>query len=301
MKRKIGFIGIGIMGTPMIRNLMKAGYELVIYNHNENNKLKELVTDGAEQAFSPKEVAQKTNVIITMVPDSPQVYEVLLEKNGVIEGAREGSIVIDMSSISPMVTKKIALKLLESGIRMMDAPVSGGDIGAVKGTLAIMVGGKQGDFDECIDIFKAMGSSVTLVGENGAGQITKLANNMIVAINIAAMSEALVFATKAGVDPEKVYKAIRGGSAGSSVLDSKFPKMINRDFNPGFKVNLHIKDLKNAIESGHEVGSTLPLTTDVMEIMQCLRVDGLELDDHTSIVKFYEKLSNIKMEKKDTN
>ncbi|MEK6264395.1 MAG: 2-hydroxy-3-oxopropionate reductase [Clostridium sp.] len=301
MKRKIGFIGIGITGTPMIRNLMKAGYELVVYNHNENNNLKELVMEGAEQAFSPKEVAQKTNVIITMVPDSPQVYEVLLEKNGVIEGAREGSIVIDMSSISPMVTKRIALKLLESGIRMMDAPVSGGDIGAIKGTLAIMVGGKQEDFDECIDIFKAMGSSVTLIGENGAGQITKLANNMIVAINISAMSEALVFATKAGVDPEKVYKAIRGGSAGSNVLDNKFPKMINRDFNPGFKVKLHIKDLENAIESGHEVGSILPLTTDVMEIMQSLRVDGLELDDHTSIVKFYEKLSNIKMEKKDKN
>ena len=280
MKQKIGFIGIGIMGSPMIRNLMKAGYELVVYNHNENNNLKELVKEGAEQAFSPKEVA---------------------EKNGVIEGAREGSIVIDMSSISPMVTKKIAVRLLESGIRMMDAPVSGGDKGAIKGTLAIMVGGKQEDFDECIDIFKAMGSSVTLVGENGAGQITKLANNMIVAINIAAMSEALVFATKAGVDPDKVYKAIRGGSAGSSVLDNKFPKMINRDFNPGFKVNLHIKDLKNAIEAGHDVGSPLPLTADVMEIMQSLRVDGLELDDHTSIVKFYEKLSNIKMEKKDKN
>lgn len=297
MKQKIGFIGIGIMGTPMIRNLMKAGYKLVVYNHNENSNLKQLVSEGAEQAFSPKEVAEKTNVIITMVPDSPQVYEVLLEKNGVIEGAREGTIVIDMSSISPIVTKKIASKLLEKGIRMMDAPVSGGDTGAINGTLAIMVGGNQEDFDECNDIFSAMGSSVTLVGENGAGQVTKLANNMIVAINIAAVSEALVFATKAGVDPEKVYKAIRGGSAGSSVLDNKFPKMLNREFSPGFKVNLHVKDLKNAIEAGHDVGSPLPLTADVMEIMQSLRVDGLELDDHSSIVKFYEKLSNIKVGK----
>lgn len=295
MKQKIRFIGIGIMGTPMIRNLMKAGYELVVYNHRENNNLKELVKEGAEQAFSPKEVAEKTNVIITMVPDSPQVEEVLLERNGVIEGATDGSVVIDMSSISPMVTKKIASKLSEKGIRMMDAPVSGGDTGAIKGTLAIMVGGKQEDFDECIDIFKAMGSSVTLVGEIGAGQITKLANNMIVAINIAAMSEALVFATKAGVDPDKVYKAIRGGSAGSSVLDNKFPKMLNRDFNPGFKVKLHIKDLKNALEAGHDVGSPLPLTSDVMEIMQALRVDGFELDDHSSIVRFYEKLSNIQI------
>jgi 2-hydroxy-3-oxopropionate reductase len=295
MKQKIGFIGIGIMGTPMIRNLMSAGYELVVYNHHENNNLKELVKEGAEQAFSPKEVAEKTNVIITMVPDSPQVEEVLLEKNGVIEGAREGSIVIDMSSISPIVTKKVANILSDKGIRMMDAPVSGGDIGAIKGTLAIMVGGKQEDFDKCIDIFKAMGSSVTLVGEIGAGQITKLANNMIVAINIAAMSEALVFATKAGVDADKVYKAIRGGSAGSSVLDNKFPKMLNRDFNPGFKVNLHIKDLKNALEAGHDIGSPLPLTADVMEIMQALRVDGYELDDHSSIVRFYEKLSNIKI------
>lgn len=297
MKHKIGFIGIGIMGRPMAANIMKAGYELHVYNHRESSKLQELVALGAIQAFSPKELASRTDIIITMVPDSPEVEAVVLGADGIVEGAKEGAIVIDMSSISPVATKRIAAKLLEKGIHMMDAPVSGGEAGAIKGTLAIMVGGIQEDFDTCLDLYRSMGASVTLVGDNGAGHTTKLANNMIAAINIAAVAEALVFVQKAGVDPTKVFEAIKGGSAGSSVMNDKMPKMIRGDINPGFRVNLHIKDLKNAIDTGHEMGTSLFLTTEVMEIMQTLKTDGYGLDDTSSIVRFYEKLANIKVDR----
>jgi 2-hydroxy-3-oxopropionate reductase len=295
MKQKIGFIGTGIMGKPMAENILKAGYELHVYNHRESSKLKELVALGAIQASSPKELASRTDVIITMVPDSPEVEAVVLGADGVVEGAREGAIVIDMSSISPVATKRIAAQLLEKGIHMMDAPVSGGEAGAIKGTLAIMVGGTQEDFDACLDLYKSMGASVTLVGDIGAGHTTKLANNMIAAINIAAVAEALVFVAKAGVDPTKVFEAIKGGSAGSSVMNDKMPKMIRGDINPGFRVNLHIKDLKNAIDTGREIGTSLFLTNDVMEIMQTLKTDGFGLDDTASIVTFYEKLAKIRV------
>lgn len=295
MKQKIGFIGTGIMGKPMAENILKAGYELHVYNHRESEKLRELVALGAIQASSPKELASRADIIITMVPDSPEVEAVVLGADGVVEGAKEGAIVIDMSSISPVATKRIAAKLLEEGIHMMDAPVSGGEAGAIKGTLAIMVGGTQEDFDACLDLYKSMGASVTLVGGIGAGHTTKLANNMIAAINIAAVAEALVFVAKAGVDPTKVFEAIKGGSAGSSVMNDKMPKMIRGDINPGFRVNLHIKDLKNAIDTGHEIGTSLFLTNDVMEIMQSLKTDGFGTDDTASIVTFYEKLAKIRV------
>lgn len=219
---KIGFIGLGIMGKPMSKNLIKAGYELVVYDIVKE-AVAEVVAAGAEPAGSPREVAARCDKFITMLPNSPHVKEVVLGDNGIIEGAQQGSILIDMSSIDPMVTREIAAKLKEKGIRMLDAPVSGGEPKAIDGTLSIMVGGRQEDFDECYDILKAMGASVVRVGDIGAGNVTKLANQIIVALNIAAMSEALVLATKAGVEPELVYQAIRGGLAGSAVLDAKAP------------------------------------------------------------------------------
>lgn len=295
--KKVGFIGIGIMGEPMCRNTMKAGFEAVVYNHHDNERVQRLVSEGAVQAYSPKEVAGLCDVVVTMLPDSPQVEEVALGANGIAEGGREGLVVIDMSSISPVATKRIAVKLKEKGIDMLDAPVSGGEPGAVAGTLAIMVGGDQDVFDSCHDILKAMGSTVTLVGSVGAGHTTKLANNMIVALNIAAVSEAIAFCVKSGVDPEKVHQAIRVGSAGSSVLDAKLPKMVSGDFTPGFKMSLHIKDLKNALDAGHDIGSPMPFTAEIMEIMQSLKADGHDNTDHSAIVKYFEYMSKVSVTK----
>ncbi|MCX7796765.1 MAG: 2-hydroxy-3-oxopropionate reductase [bacterium] len=295
---KIGFIGVGIMGKPMAKNLMKAGYRLVVYDINKE-PVKELVTLGAEEGYSPKDVAERTDVIITMLPDSPQVKEVILGKDGVLEGAKKGSVIIDMSSINPAVSKEIAKKAEEKGIEFLDAPVSGGEPKAIDGTLSIMVGGKKEVLDRCYDILSKMGTSITLCGDVGSGNITKLANQIIVALNIAAMSEALVLATKAGVDPEVVYKAIRGGLAGSVVLDAKAPKILARDFNPGFKIDLHIKDLNNAMATAQEVGIPLFLTSQVMGILQSLKIDGKGLSDHSAIIQFYEKLAQIEVKKKD--
>ncbi|NLP43074.1 MAG: 2-hydroxy-3-oxopropionate reductase [Peptococcaceae bacterium] len=294
--KKIGFIGLGIMGKPMSKNLLKAGYELIVYDLNESS-INELVQAGAEAGTSPKDVASKSEVIITMLPNSPHVKEVVLGTNGVVEGAKKGSIVIDMSSIAPLVSREVGSKLEEKGIRFMDAPVSGGEPKAIDGTLSIMVGAKEADFEECLPILKAMGASVVLCGDVGAGNVTKLANQIIVAVNIAAMSEALVLATKAGVEPERVYQAIRGGLAGSAVLDAKAPLVMDRKFDPGFRIDLHIKDLNNVLETGHGVGVPLPLSASVMEMMQALKVDGHGEKDHGSLVLFYEKLANIIVQK----
>jgi len=232
-----------------------------------------------------------------MLPNSPHVKEVALGKNGIIEGADAGKIVIDMSSIAPLVAREVAAKLAEKGIEMIDAPVSGGEPKAIDGTLSIMVGGKQDVFDKCLPILKSMGSSAVLCGDIGAGNVTKLANQIIVASNIAAMSEALVLATKSGVEPEKVYQAIRGGLAGSTVLDAKAPLVMERKFDPGFRIDLHIKDLGNIMETGHEVGAPLPLSAIVMEMMQNLKADGLGKEDHGALIKFYEKLAQIEVKK----
>jgi 2-hydroxy-3-oxopropionate reductase len=291
---KIGFIGLGIMGLPMSKNLLKAGHSLVVFDINKA-AVEELKQAGAEVGTSAKDVASKTNIIITMLPNSPQVKVVVLGENGVIEGARKGSIVVDMSSIAPLVSREVSEALAKKGIRMLDAPVSGGQPKAIDGTMSIMVGGAQADFDEIVPIFKAMGSSYVLCGGIGAGNVTKLANQIIVAVNIAAVSEALVMATKAGVDPELVYKAIRGGLAGSTVLDAKAPLMMDRKFNPGFRINLHIKDLANVLETSHGIGVPLPLTAAVMEILQALKVDGMGDLDHGAIVRFYEKLAQIEV------
>lgn len=294
--KKIGFIGLGIMGKPMSKNLLKAGYELVVYDLNQPN-IDEVVQAGAQAGTSASDVASRTEVIITMLPNSPQVKDVVLGANGVMEGAKEGSLVIDMSSIAPLVSREIGEKLAARNIRFMDAPVSGGQPKAIDGTLSIMVGGKQADFEECLPILKCMGASAVLCGDVGAGNVTKLANQIIVAVNIAAMSEALVLATKAGVDPDSVYQAIRGGLAGSTVLDAKAPLVMARKFDPGFRINLHVKDLNNILETGHEVGVPLPLSAAVMEMMQALKVDGHGDKDHGSLVLFYEKLANIIVEK----
>lgn len=291
---KIGFIGLGIMGKPMSKNLVKAGYSLVVRDHNVSNEA-ELVELGATVAKTPKEVAEQVDVLITMVPNSPQVKEVCLGANGIIEGARAALIVIDMSSIAPLASREVHDALAAKGIKMLDAPVSGGEPKAIEGTLSVMVGGDKAVFDQCYDIMKAMAGSVVHTGDIGAGNVTKLANQVIVALNIAAMSEALSLATKAGVNPELVYQAIRGGLAGSTVLDAKAPMVLDRNFKPGFRIDLHIKDLANALDTSHEIGAHLPLTAAVMEMMQALKVDGQGTSDHSALACYYEKLAKVEI------
>lgn len=291
---KVGFIGLGIMGKPMSKNLCKAGYALTVLDHKQS-AIDELVALGAQGAKTPQEVAEKSDVIITMLPNSPQVKEVALGEHGIIDGAKKGAILIDMSSIAPLASREVAQRLAERGVEMLDAPVSGGEPKAIDGTLAVMVGGKKEVFDKCLPIMQAMASSVVHTGDIGAGNVTKLANQIIVAVNIAAMSEALVLAAKAGVKPEAVYQAIRGGLAGSTVLDAKAPMILDRNFNPGFRINLHIKDLANVLETSHAVGVPLPLTAAVMEMMQALKVDGLEKADHCSLVRYYEKMAQVEV------
>ena len=294
--RKIGFIGLGIMGKPMARNLIKAGNQLVVYDINAA-AVSEIVDEGAEQGLSSRDVASKTELIITMLPNSPEVKEVALGTEGVIEGARPGTILIDMSSIAPLAAIEVHEKLKEKGIAMLDAPVSGGEPKAIEGTLAIMVGGEQAVFDSVKEILMIMGSSAVLVGGIGSGNTTKLANQIIVALNIAAMSEAMVLVTRANVDPEKVFKAIRGGLAGSTVLDAKMPLVLEGNFKPGFRIELHIKDLMNAMETAHDLDTPLLLTNQALEIMKALKVDGKQGDDHGGLIQFYENLANVKVRK----
>jgi 2-hydroxy-3-oxopropionate reductase len=295
--KKIGFIGLGIMGKPMAKNLIKAGYNLTVFDINPD-ALKEVVETGANEGSSSKNVAEKSDVIITMLPNSPDVKGVVLGENGIIAGAKPGTIIIDMSSIAPLVSIEISKTLDKTEIKMLDAPVSGGEPKAIEGTLAIMVGGQQETFEQVKDILSVIGASVTLVGDIGAGNTTKLANQIIVALNIAAMSEAMVLATKANVDPEKVFQAIRNGLAGSTVLDAKMPLVLDGNFKPGFRIELHMKDLLNTLETAHELDVPVPLTSQVFEILKALKVDGKAKDDHGGIIQFYEKLANIKVRKK---
>lgn len=286
---KIGWIGLGIMGKPMAKNLLKAGYELWV-NNRSGGPMEELAACGAHAA-TRKELAENAEVIITMLPNGPQVREVIL--GDVIKDMRPGQIFIDCSSISPVVSKEIAAALAEKGVEMLDAPVSGGEPKAIDGTLSFMVGGKQAVFDRCKDILGAMGASVTRCGEVGAGNTTKLANQIIVACNIQAVAEAFTLAQKAGVDPEVVYKAIRGGLAGSTVLDAKGPMMIAGNDKPGFKIDLHIKDLNNALDCAHTVGAPVPMTAAVQEILQWLHNNDCGENDHSAIAKYYEHLTGI--------
>lgn len=293
---KIGFIGLGIMGKPMCINLMKKGHELVVYNRSKA-PMEELAGQGAGMAESPAEVAKQCRLIITMVPNSPQVREVALGENGIVKGAEAGTVLIDMSSIDPTESRAIAAELERHGIDMLDAPVSGGQPKAIDGTISIMVGGKKELFDQYYDVLMCMGASAVYVGEIGAGNVAKLANQIIVAVNIAAVGEAMTLAKKSGVSPELVYQAIRGGLAGSTVLDAKAPMMMDRNFDPGFRIELHIKDLNNALAAAHSVSSAAPLTSQVMEMMQSLKADGCEKEDHSALVKFYEKISDTVVER----
>jgi 2-hydroxy-3-oxopropionate reductase len=293
---RIGFIGLGIMGKPMAKNLLKAGHTLVVYDIVDA-PVKELVAAGATAGSSPKDVAARNDLIIAMLPNSPHVKKVVLGEGGVIEGAKPGSVLVDMSSIAPLTSREVAAELAKKGIEMLDAPVSGGEPKAIDGTLAIMVGGKEAVFEKVKDVLLKMGSSAVLCGDIGAGNVTKLANQIIVALNIAAMSEAFVLATKAGVDPERVFNAIKGGLAGSTVLNAKAPMVLEGNYKPGFRIELHIKDLQNALDTAHEIGTPIPLTSQIMEIMQALKVDGKQTDDHGGVIQFYEKLANVKVRK----
>lgn len=287
--KKIGFIGLGIMGKPMAKNLLKAGYDVVAYDINQQN-LKEVSDSGAKPALSSKDVAQQCEWIITMLPNSPQVKTVVCGPDGILEGAKSGTIIIDMSSIAPLASQEIEKICNEQDVKMIDAPVSGGEPKAIDGSLSIMVGGDKNVFEQVYDVLMVMGASAVYCGAIGSGNTTKLANQIIVALNIAAVSEAFTLASKAGVDPKLVFEAIKGGLAGSTVMNAKAPMMFERNFNPGFKIDLHIKDLNNALETAHGVGTPLPMTAMVMEMMQVLHASGCGQQDHSALVKYYEKL-----------
>ena len=288
---KIGLIGLGIMGKPMAKNLLKAGYDLTVSDLNQA-AVDEIVAAGAKSAANAQ-IGETCDVVLTMVPNSPQVKAVMLGEDGVAAHMKPGSVFIDMSSINPVASKEIAAELAKKGIEMLDAPVSGGEPKAIDGTLSFMVGGKQEIFDEHKDLLGAMGASVVRCGEVGAGNTTKLANQIIVACNIQALAEALTLAKMAGVDPELVFQAIRGGLAGSTVMNAKAPMMIEGNDKPGFKIDLHIKDLNNALDCAHTVGCPLPFTASVQEIFQWLHNNGCGQDDHSSIIKYYKKLTGI--------
>lgn len=296
MEHSVGFIGLGIMGKPMSLNLINAGNSLTVFDLNEE-AVNSLVEAGAVAANSPKEVAERSDVIITMLPASKHVKEVILGENGILEGAKEGSIIIDMSSITPDVSRELATEVMKKGIEMLDAPVSGGEPKAIDGTLAIMVGGKEPIFESVKSVLYGMGKEVTLVGDNGCGVTAKLANQIIVNLNIAAMSEALVLAAKAGIDIEKMYQAIRGGLAGSAVLDAKVPMILDRNFIAGGSIAINLKDITNVMETAHEIGVPLPLSSQLLEIFHSLKVDGKINDDHGSIVRYYEKLANTEVKR----
>lgn len=288
---KIAFIGLGIMGRPMAKNLLKAGHALTVYDLNPAG-VEELARAGAQPADSARLAAQGSPVVITMLPNSPHVKTAVLGENGVLEGASTGTILIDMSSIAPLASQELASKCAEKGVKMLDAPVSGGEPKALDGTLSIMVGGERTVFEAVREtVLLKMGATAVYCGEIGAGNTTKLANQVVVACNIAACAEAFTLARKAGVDPEQVFQAIKGGLAGSTVMNAKFPMMYKRDYAPGFRIDLHIKDLSNALETGHGVGAPLPLTAQVMEMLQTLHADGHGQNDHSALAAYYAKLS----------
>jgi len=295
-KPTVCFIGLGIMGKPMAANLLKSGYSLIVFNRTRE-KMAALVEKGAVAADSISYCARRADVTITMLPDSSEVSEVILGGNGVAESAKPNATVIDMSSISPVVSQKIGGILREKNIDFLDAPVSGGEPGAIAGTLAIMVGGSEAAFDKVKPILQTMGESVKRVGDIGAGNYAKLANQIIVALNIAAVGEAFALAQKAGLDPEALYDAIRNGLAGSRVLDAKVPKVMKRQFDPGFRLKLHQKDLKNVLETARQIHVPLPLTAIVQQMLTTLIADGKGDLDHGALVQFAEKLSGVTIQK----
>lgn len=291
MSQKIGFIGLGIMGRPMARRLLSAGVSLLV-NDVEPSAARELTAGGARFA-TLGEIGEECGIVFTILPNGTVVQEVLFGEQGVARGLRPGSLVVDMSSVTPSESQNCAKLLEAQGCRFLDSPVSGGEPGAVNGTLAFMVGGHPGDFERAKPFFEIMGSSSMLIGPNGSGSVTKLANQIIVNMGIAAVSEALVLATKAGADPGLVFRAIRGGLAGSAVLEAKAPMMLRRDFRPGGKIAINHKDIKNVIDTAHRLDVPLPLTAQLFEVMQALKVDGHMQEDHSGIVQYFERLAGV--------
>ncbi len=292
MAQVVGFIGLGIMGRPMARNLLKAGYPLLVHSRSQG-PVQELVGAGAKAANSPKDVASQVEVLITMLPNSPDVEMVALGKSGIIEGARPGLLFLDMSTISPLVSQKVGKVLQSKGVRMLDAPVSGGEKGAVEGALSIMVGGEKSDFDAALPVFQALGKTITHLGPLGAGGFTKLANQVIVAVNLTALGEALTLARKAGLDRSLTLKALGGGLAGSKCLEQKTPNYLSGIYNPGFKIDLHFKDLGLIMESSRALGVPLPCTAVVQELFNALRVKGRGGLDHSGVITLLEELAGV--------
>jgi 2-hydroxy-3-oxopropionate reductase len=290
MAQVVGFIGLGIMGKPMARNLLKAGHQLVVHSRSRL-PVDEIVKEGAKAATSSREVASQSDVLITMLPNSPDVELVALGKNGIVEGAKPGQIYVDMSTISPIVSQKVGQALGAKGVKMLDAPVSGGEKGAIEGTLSIMVGGDKDVFERVLPIFQAMGRTITLLGPLGSGGFTKLANQIIVAVNLTALGEALTLAKKAGLDRELTLKALGGGLAGSKCLEQKTPNYVSNTYKPGFKVDLHYKDLGLIMESARALGVPLPATAVVQELFSALRGKGGGGLDHSGIITLLEDLA----------
>lgn len=296
MATKIGFIGLGVMGKPMAKNLLNAGYELTVHNRSRAS-VDELESEGATAVRSGRAVAERSEVVITMLPDSNDSELVILGEGGILEGAQDGLVIIDMSSIAPLVSQRIGVEAAKKNVELLDAPVSGGEPGAIAGTLAIMVGGNQETFDRCRPILDTMGRSVVLVGSVGAGNFVKLANQIIVAANIEAIGEAFSLAQKANIDPELVFNAIRAGLAGSNALEAKVPMIMDRNFNPGFRIRLHQKDLHNALLTGKDLGVPLPVTGLVQQMLGSLINKGKGENDHSSIVQFLEDMAGVEIKK----
>jgi 2-hydroxy-3-oxopropionate reductase len=291
-KTRIGFIGLGIMGKPMARNLLRAGYPLVVYNRS-HAAMDELAADDAMPAAGPRQVAERSDVVITMLPDSPDVQSVVAGKDGdggdcVLAGCRPGMLLIDMSTISPVVARELAQAARERDVGMLDAPVSGGDVGARQGTLSIMVGGAREDFECALPILQRLGKTITHVGESGAGQVVKACNQIVVALSIEAVSEALVLGSKAGVDPAVILQVLSGGLAANKVMEVRGPNFLRHDFTPGFKIALHDKDLGIALAAGHEYGVPLPVTAIVEQMLLALRTRGQGEQDHSALLTLIE-------------
>jgi 2-hydroxy-3-oxopropionate reductase len=289
-RERIGFIGLGIMGKPMARNLIKAGYSLTVHNRSRLS-VEELTRDGARDGRTPRNVAEESDIIITMLPDSPDVQQVVMGPNGVLEGLRKGSVLVDMSTISPMVTQELAKTVRSKGAEMLDAPVSGGEKGAIEATLSIMVGGTEETFARVRPVFEAMGKNIVHIGASGAGQVTKACNQIVVALTIQAVSEALTLAAKSGVDAGKVRQALLGGFAQSRILDVHGQRMLERNFKPGFRVRLHQKDLNIGLSTGKNLGVPLPATAIVQEAFTALQGLGRGDQDHSALVTLLEDLA----------
>lgn len=289
---RIGFIGLGIMGKPMVRNLLKAGYHVTVHNRSQAPVVI-LAVEGATPASSPREVAEKSEVIITIVTDTPDVQQVLLDKNGVVEGLQTDTVVIDMSTISPTATREMADTIQQKGAHMLDAPVSGGEGGAIAGTLSIMVGGNEAIFNRCLPIFEAMGKNIVHLGETGSGQLTKLCNQIAVAVTNLAMSEALIFGAKAGINLKKMQQAISGGAAGSWQLSNLAPRILERDFAPGFMVELQQKDLRLVLQEADHLKLALPATSLVHHLFHALETRGAGGEGTQALVKVLEQLAGV--------